>query len=215
MNYTYIKFDIAKTYVTFSEPFDENLYNNIGTTWEDYLDNKWVLLSPEQVAFHEEHPEASVRSVWTMTLPPVPERTLEQAKAEKINEIDAYDNSSSVNNFIVRVPSESEEAIDGYIDYDEWFTPDERSNYRSSIASAKLLSVENIPFYIGDMPVTLPTSTAEVMLAQIQLYADSCFIVTKQHKAAVEALDTIEAVDAYTYDTGYPEMLIFTLPTLS
>ena len=47
------------------------------------------------------------------------------------------------------------------------------------------------------------------MLAQIQLYADQCFIVTKQHKAAVEALDSIEAVDNYDVTAGYPTKLTF------
>jgi hypothetical protein len=49
------------------------------------------------------------------------------------------------------------------------------------------------------------------MLAQIQLYADQCFIVTKQHITAVEALETIEEVDAYDVSADYPQRLIFTL----
>ena len=59
------------------------------------------------------------------------------------------------------------------------------------------------------MPITLSVATAKLMLAQIQLYADQCFIVTKQHKAAVEALDSIEAVDNYDVTAGYPTKLIF------
>ena len=49
------------------------------------------------------------------------------------------------------------------------------------------------------------------MLAQIQLYADQCYMVTKQHKAAVEALDTIEGVDNFDITSGYPEKLQLSL----
>jgi hypothetical protein len=53
---------------------------------------------------------------------------------------------------------------------------------------------------------------AEYMLSQVQLYADQCYIVTKQNKIAVDALDTIEAVDAFKYDSGYPEKITFNYP---
>lgn len=210
-SYTYIKLDNKKKYITFSEPFDPALYTNLGTTWEDYIGNKWVLLSPEQVAFHNEHPELGIYDVWRMIIPTPHERTLEEAKEEMINTINNYDNSESVNSFIVRTPSVSEEAVDGYVEITAWITQQERSNYRSSIDSAKLLGVETLSLYIGDMPVTLSTTDAESMLAHIQLYADACFIVTKQHKTTVRNLMTIEAVDSYDYQSGYPETLVFTL----
>lgn len=209
--YTYIKYDNAKTYVTFEEQFDEAYYNNIGTTWDDYTKNKWVLLSDEQVAFHEAHPELPVWNVWSMTVPTPTERTLERAKNEMYRTIDTYDNSNNVNGFIVKFASDSEEAVDGYISVNTWFTPIERSNHRSSIDSAKLLNVENVSLYIAGRQVTLPTASAEIMLAQIQLYADQCFMVTEQHKADVSELQTIADVDAYAYNAGYPEMLTFTV----
>ena len=207
--YTYIKQSIAKHFVTFETPLKPEEYNNLGSTYEDYLNNLWVLLSDEQAAFHEEHPELSPYYVWNMELPPVYVRTLEDAKREMNDMINSYDNSDEVNAFIVKIPSDSEEAVDGFVEMKAWLTPQERSNYRSSVDSAKLLEIDTLSLYIGDMPLTLSTSTAETMLAHIQLYADQCFIVTKQHKAAVEALTTIEEVDSYDYRTGYPEMLVF------
>jgi hypothetical protein len=92
-----------------------------------------------------------------------------------------------------------------------WLTPSERANYRSSIDAAELVGVENLQLYVGEMPVTLPTQSAKMMLAQIQLYADQCFIVTKQHIAAVAALETIEAVDAYDNTVDYPSKPEFNL----
>lgn len=198
--YTYIKHDIRGYYIDFEEKFREDLYDNLGSTWEDFLDNKWVLLSDEQVAFHEEYPEASIKEVWDMELTPPHVRDLDDAKNEMLANIDEYDNSIDVNGFTINN------------EIDAWFTVSERTNYKSSIEAAKTLGVDSLSFFIGDMLITIPTADAEVMLAQIQLYADQCYIVTKQHKEAVEALDTIEAVDAFPYTQGYPQKLNFNVP---
>jgi hypothetical protein len=201
MTYTYIKRSQYGKYLTFNEPLSPDEYNNLGTTWDDFLDDKWVLLSDEQVAFHEQYPEASVREVWDMQLTPPHVRTLEEAKSEMIQKIDEYDRSSNVNGFTIN------HEIEG------WFTADERSNYRSSIESSELLGIETLSFYVGDYLMEVSTSDAKYMLAQIQLYADQCYIVTKQHKIAVEALETIEAVDAFDYTSGYPQKLNFEVET--
>jgi hypothetical protein len=38
--YTYIKYNISGKYVEFPEQLDPALYNNLGTTYQDYLDGK-------------------------------------------------------------------------------------------------------------------------------------------------------------------------------
>lgn len=198
--YTYIKRDIRGYYMEFNEMLNPNLYDNLGTTYQDYLNNKWVLLSDEQVAFHNEHPTASVKEVWDMELTPIPPRTLEQAKTEMIQRIDEYDSSTNVNGFTIND------------DVEGWFTPEERSNYRSSIDAAKLLGISGLSFYVGDMLLEVTPTQAEYMLAQVQLYADQCFMVTKQHKLTVEALETIEEVDEFDYAADYPKKINFTYP---
>lgn len=203
--YTYIKLDISGYYIEFDEMFNPDLYNNLGDSYEDFLDNKWVLLSDEQVQFHVDHPEASVKEVWDMELTPIPPRTLEEAKSEMINLITQYDTSDSVNAFNV-YDSEHDITFEG------WFTPEERSNYKSSIDAAKLLGVSALTFFIGEIELTVTPTQAEYMLAQIQLYADQCFIVTKEHKIAVDKLDNIEDVDSFPYMQGYPEKITFTYP---
>jgi hypothetical protein len=198
--YTYIKLDISGYYIEFDEMFNPELYDNLGDTYQDFLDNKWVLLSDEQVAFHEEHPEANVKEVWDMEITPEPPRTLEDAKAEMIAKIDEYDSSSEVNGFLVN------SEIEG------WFTPEERSNYKSSIDAAKLLGISALTFFIDNVEMTVTPVQADYMLAEIQLYADQCYIVTKGHKIAVEAMETIEEVDAFPYTEGYPEKINFSYP---
>ena len=195
--YTYIKYDVEGYYIDFDEKFDETLYNNIGKIFEDFLENKWVLLSDKQVAFHTANPNASVEEVWNMKLSP---RTLNQAKEEMIEKITEYDNSSEVNSFTINGKTKG------------WFTPEERSNYKSSIDAAKLIGIDNLSFFVGDMLLTLSPTQAEYMLAQIQLYADQCYIITKEHKLEVMGLETVEEVDAYDYTKDYPENINFTYP---
>lgn len=198
---TYIRKSIKGYYINFTDEIDAEYWaGKIGSTYEDFRDNKWIPLSAQQVAFHEEHPHASISQVISMTLPETYTRTLEDAKNEKLQAIDDYDNSSFVNGFDV---------VNGNDTITDWLTPAKRANYRSSIDAAELVGLTELSLYIGEMPITLSVATAKLMLAQIQLYADQCFIVTKQHKAAVEALDSIEAVDNYDVTAGYPTKLTF------
>ena len=201
---TYIRKSIKGYYIDFPDEIDAQYWaGKIGSTYEDFRADKWILLSDEQLAFKAEHPHASISQVLSMTLPEPYTRTLEDAKREKVSEIDQYDKSSFVNSFDVMHDNE--------VVASSWLTPAERANYRSSIDAAELVGLTELSLYIGEMPVTLPVSTAKLMLAQIQLYADQCFIVTKQHKAAVEAMETIEAVDDYDVASGYPQKLVFNI----
>lgn len=201
---TYIRKTLPGYYIEIPEEIDaETWEGKIGTTYQDFLDGKWIHLSEEQVAFRQEHPEASVREVIEMRMTPVPERTLEQAKAEKIAQIEQYDSSDSVNGFDI--------SISGGETMTVWLTPEQRSNYKNSLDSAELLGLEEVHPVFGGVQLTIPTQTAKMALAQIQIYADRCYIVTETHKANVNALESIETVDGYDNETGYPERLVFNL----
>ena len=192
----YIKRNIIGDYVTMEQALDAKLHSDIGTTFDDYLNNMWVPLSEDQVKFKEENPSATLREVWQMELSL---RTVEEAKNEMLHKIEQYDQSDNVNSFLVNNSIKA------------WFTPQERSNYKSSIDAAKLLGMDILSFYINDIMLNVSPINAEQMLAQIQLYADQCFIITKQHKAAVESLQTIEEIDNYDYMSNYPNRLNFDL----
>ena len=103
---TYIKKDIKGYYIEFLEEIDAQYWEGqIGDTFQDFLDNKWVLLSPDQVIFHNEYPEASVKEVWNMNIP-IHVRTLEDAKNEMIENINTYDSSEAVNGFDIITDNE-------------------------------------------------------------------------------------------------------------
>lgn len=197
--YTYIKKNIRGFYVELPDILSEAEYDNLGYTYEDFLANKWVLLTEAQVEFKNEHPNASIKQVFDMYIPePTPHvRTLEEAKNDVLSRIHKYDSSEEVNSF----------SINNNINV--WFTPAERSNYKNSIDSAKVLGIESLSLFIGDTTVTVPTEDAEKMLASVQLYADACFMVTKQHELIVNNMTEIKDVDNYDFTVGYPEKLNF------
>lgn len=136
---------------------------------------------------------------------PTPEKLLERAKQEKIATLEAYDASDAVNGFIIRT--------DGS-DVIKWLDTEKRNNAFRAIDSAKKLGDESISFAIGDIPVTLTVTTAEIYLARVEKYAVTCTNVTASHKAAINALETVEAVEAYDFTTDYPEKLTFDITEL-
>ena len=198
----YIKKSFPKKFVKLEQELDSNLYSNIGITFTDYELGSWVKLSEQQTEFYLEHPEASVEEVWNTQMQNDNYQgldTLEQAKQDAIRTITLYDLSNAVNAF----------TLNGVIK--TWFTVEQRLNYKQSVEAAKLLGEDTLEFLVEGLPFSISVTNAEYMLAQIQRYADKCFIVTEQHKANIKALTSIEEIDNYDYTQGYPNMLSFEL----
>lgn len=127
--------------------------------------------------------------------PPVEMPTdIDMAKAAKIAEIAAYSDSEAVNAL-------------SFHGIKTWLTPVERANYDTSLTAAELLGEASITFLVNSYELELPVEQARRVLAMVQRYADSCYIVTERHKIAVKALQTVEEVGVYDYTTGYPEKL--------
>lgn len=173
---------------------------NVGTTFEDYQNDKFVKLNDKQIAFSESNQTAGITEVWNMKMNEYtePEKTLEQAIQEKLNKIEVYDSSSSVNSFTVN-------------DTSAWLDKDTRSNYNTSIQAAELLEEETISLLIAGNVISLTLTQAKTMLAKIQRYADACYLVTQSHLAAVKAFTDVESVDSYDIENGYPDKLTFTI----
>lgn len=131
---------------------------------------------------------------------PTPTELLERAKANKIAELEAYDNSDAVNSFRVNVGNEV---------IDTWITPEQRSDYKNSIDAAELLGMTEVHPVLNGVAITLDIQTAKMALAKIQIYANQCYNTTEQHKANVNVLETIDAVEQYDFTVNYPNKLIF------
>lgn len=194
--YLYIKKSIAKHFVDFAEPLSAEEYNNLGETWQDYLDNKWVLLSDEQKAFYEANPTASVKEVWDMELTPPHVRTLDEAKSEKIMEIEEYDSSEAVNSFTIGNQT-------------MWLTVSERQQLATQVSSSEAIGRTTMTRWYGGEDFTFSLDVWKQMLVALEIYAGDSKNVTEAHKAAVNALETIEEVDNFNITAGYPDKLSF------
>ena len=121
---------------------------------------------------------------------------IEQARANKIKALEAYDNSIKVNGFFVG------ESL-------TWIDRETRNTYKASIEAAELLGETSIIVPILGMILNIPIDKGKIALAKIQRYADACAIVTATHKIAISQLTTEEDVMGYDFTAGYPEKIVF------
>lgn len=119
---------------------------------------------------------------------------LEQAKADKIAEITAYDTSSSVNGFLLN-------------GMQVWLDKATRVGLMNSTTIAKNMGQQKTTLWLGSYQLEVDCDKAIQLLSALEMYALECFNVTAAHKKAVNELDNIEAVLTYDYRTGYPKML--------
>lgn len=120
--------------------------------------------------------------------------TLESVKTKKIEEITKYDSSSAVNSFT-------------YNNVEYWLDKATRVGLMNSTTILKEAGETTANLWFGSVHVTLSVDDVISKLSQLEIYALECYNVTAQHKAAVMALQTIEAVEAYDYTVDYPTKL--------
>lgn len=117
---------------------------------------------------------------------------LEAAKERKLADLERYANSDAVKSFSL-------------FGKQMWLGPAVRENYLISLQSAERLGYEAVPFMGREIPI----STAIEMLDRANVYGMESTSVTEAHKAAILALDSVQAVAEYDYTIGYPLKLVF------
>lgn len=193
---TYIKYKIKNHYVELESELDPELYDNIGESWDDYLNNKWIQLSSDQLKFKEENPYASVKEVFEMKLTELPVKTLEQVKDDKRKYILDYDSSKSVNIFYIN-------------GLEVWLDKATRTGLKLRFEAEIAVGQTDTTLWYNNMQFPLLLEDAVQMLYAIEIYASECYDNTQKHLAEVSSLNTIEEVEAYDYTTGYPDKLNF------
>lgn len=129
-----------------------------------------------------------------------PEPTLAEklalAKLAKIEEITEYDASPAVNSF--------------YLSGSEmWLTVEERQQIATQISACEAIGREDMTRWFGGRAYTFTLTEWKQMLVAVEVYAGDAVNVTEGHKAAVNALRSVKAVEDYDYTAGYPEKLNF------
>ena len=138
--------------------------------------------------------ETKVRDAFTQFSAKMDALKLEEAKAEKIPEITAYDTSDEVNGFI----------LNGLL---VWLDKATRVGLMNSTTIAKAAGQETTTLWLGGAKLVVDCDKAIQLLSALEMYALECFNVTASHKKAVSELMSLEDVEVYEYKAGYPKML--------
>lgn len=138
--------------------------------------------------------ETKVRDAFAQFSAKMDTLKLEEAKAEKIAEITAYDTSDKVNGFM----------LNGML---FWLDKATRVGLMNSTTIAKAAGQETTTLWLGGAKLVVDCDKAIQLLSALEMYALECFNVTASHKKAVSDLMSLEDVEVYEYKAGYPKML--------
>ena len=135
---------------------------------------------------------------WKLYTKPQPteEQKLERAKNKKIAELTAYDKSDAVNIFYI-----SEMPV--------WLDKETRVGLKLRFEAELAKGKDETTLWHNGIQFPLPLSSAMQMLYALELYASECYDNTARHSANINALTTIEEVEAYDYTLFYPNKLRF------
>jgi hypothetical protein len=143
-------------------------------------------------------PTAEQLESWRFTLveehQPTAEELLEQARMERLVALDEYDSSDSVNSFTLN-------GNPMWLDYAT------RQQLRISIEAYRAQGIEQVTKWFSGVQYTFPTATWLQMLNALEVYASEALNVTEAHRAAINALTSIEEIDDYDFTIGYPKKI--------
>ena len=124
------------------------------------------------------------------------EELLADAKALKLAEIEAYDQSEAVNSFYLNSAP-------------FWLDRETRVGLMHSTSRLKYLGRTDTTLWLIGLKITLNCDIVIGMLSQLEEYALKCFDTTEEHKANIKNLTSVEEIDAYDCKINYPEKLNF------
>lgn len=125
---------------------------------------------------------------------PTAEELLEQARMERLAALDKYDSSDSVNSFTLNGNP-------------MWLDAPTRQQLRISIDAYQAQGIENVTKWFNGVQFTFQTSVWLQMLNALEVYASEALNVTEAHRAAINALTSIEEIDEYDFTIGYPKKI--------
>lgn len=212
----YINRTVKGYYVELDSALDEKS-NLIGTTWEDFKNEYWILLSDEQIAFKNDNPDASIKEVFMMKLdekPVVDEEkiALDNAKRDKLREIEEQDERSNL--FYIDVIKGGELIAHQSL----WIDKDLRNSlYSITLPALKAKGEYTTKLWTTDKPpvsIEVPIDWAMEKLPELEVYAKQTYDKKAENEAAVYSayenkdLNALMEVDVYL---GYPLVKTFEL----
>ena len=186
--------------------------NLIGTTWDDFSNGYWVLLSDEQIAFRDANPKASIGEVFRMQIeveeaPIIDEEELALTDAMKAKLIDIEAQDKESNLFYINVVKDGETIAHQPL----WIDKDLRNSlYSITLPALKAKGETMTKLWTTDQPpvsVEVPIDWAMEKLPELEVYAKETYDLRAANEAAVYAAynnKDIESIQAINVKAGYP-----------
>lgn len=142
--------------------------------------------------------EMLIEDGWELYVTPEPteEELFNDAKRQKIFEINNYDSSDEINIFYIQgLPV--------------WLDKATRAGLKLRFEAELAMGRTDTTLWYDNMQFPLSLENAMHMLYAIEVYASACYDNTQLHLSNVEKLETIDEIENYDYRNGYPEKLNF------
>ena len=223
---TYIQIKDNGIYVEFNTPLDAESFET-GTTLADYEAGKWVLLSPEQVAFHEAHPNATVQfnhEVVDFEQPEPDELTIaRKQKLQEIEEQDKYSEKFFVSvvryqrdeNGNIKVDENGDELTYELVNYTLWMDRSLRTTMlNTTLPAFQKRGDTTRKFWTVDEPsleVSIPIQWAIDRIPKLEIYATETYDLFKANNNAAYAATSVEEIAQIDVKANYPHFLTFEL----
>jgi hypothetical protein len=161
-----------------------------------YKTRQQIVISKNGMSTYNPTEEMILSDGWVEYVYIEHEKTIEEYKNEKINEIKHYDESSLVNEFYIQgLPV--------------WLDKTTRVGLKLRFESEIAMGKTETSLWYDDIQFPLQLENAMQMLFAIELYASACYDNTHYHISRVNVLENIEDIKNYDYTIGYPEKLQF------
>lgn len=194
MVYHYLNITVRGSYIDYDYELTAENGHELGATYQEYLDQKWILLTEEQYAFKKENPGATVKEVLDMQLVvPTPEELLQQAKNSKIQEIEIRRSSSDVRKIT-------------YNGQDMWIEKSDRLAIKDRCSTVIQRGQTSIA--VGNIFMN-PSSAIEV-INKLNDYDDACDKVKSDKIIAITNCVAVEEVESIEVVTGWPDVVSVT-----
>lgn len=161
-----------------------------------YKTSQEIVITKDGMCTYNPTEEMVLADGWEEYVVPVYEETIEGVRQDKKDEIEAYDQSLSVNEFFIQ-------GISVWLDKNTRVGL--RLRFESELAMGK---VESTLWYDGEcFPIKLEDGMK--MLYALEVYASMCYDNTQKHLSIVDSLSDMDAIKKYDYKANYPDKLHF------
>ena len=135
---------------------------------------------------------------------PTTEQILLQAIENKLFYLNLHDHSDKVNNCIINYKNQE-------INY--WIDVTKRTELEKAVKNYMDSGRSTYRLDLRDKQISITISCEKLlqMLQALEIYAIDCYNVTTNHIYTLKSMTSIEAIEAYDFTTGYPDMLIFNI----